>query len=428
MSAWLASANAADTDFPLENLPYGAFAAPGGEVHLGVAIGDQILDLRAALATSAFDGLPEPLRQACALPSLNRLMGLGGGLARGLRQRLTQMLRQGSAHAEAASRLLVPQTGTEMRLPVEIGDYTDFYASLHHAFNVGSLFRPESPLFPNYKHVPIGYHGRSSSVVVSPEPVRRPWGQWLGTKGGGAPPDFAPCRQLDYEVEVGFLVGCGNRLGEPVRLAQAEEHIFGLCLLNDWSARDIQRWEYQPLGPFLGKNFATSVSPWVVPLEALSAFRTRAPERAPGDPALLPDLDDPADRRLGGLDMMVEACLSSRAMREQELEPVRLSRATLLDLYWTMGQLLTHHTSNGCNLRPGDLLATGTISGAAPSARGCMLELTRAGKEPLTLPSGESRQFLQDDDEVSLRAYCQGTGGVRIGWGECRGRVLPALQ
>ncbi|HUX67043.1 MAG TPA: fumarylacetoacetase [Terriglobales bacterium] len=427
MSCWIASARSAETDFPLHNLPYGALAAAGGEVHLGVAIGEEILDLRALRERGGLDPLPEAVRQACGAPLLNPLLELGPEAASRLRRHLTGLL-SGEAGREATAGALRPQAGAELRLPMAVGDYTDFYASRHHARNVGAQFRPDHPLLPNYDYVPVGYHGRSSSLVASPAAVRRPNGQRPSPGSTGAPPTFGPSLQLDYEVEVGVVVGQGNRLGEPIPLGAAEGHIFGLCLLNDWSARDLQRWEYQPLGPFLGKNFATSLSPWVVTLEALAPFRLPRPEREAGAPAPLAYLDAPADRAAGGLDMTVEAWLSSRAMREQELEAVRLSRSNLRDLYWTLGQMLTHHASNGCNLRPGDVLGTGTLSGPGPEARGCLLELTQGGKGPLVLPSGEHRGYLEDDDEVTLRGWCERAGVGRLGWGECRGRILPAPE
>ena len=309
-----------------------------------------------------------------------------------------------------------------MALPAAVGDYTDFYASVSHATNVGSMMRPDNPLLPNYKWVPIGYHGRSSSLVVSGTAVRRPIGQ--SSADGKGPPIVAPTARLDYEAEVGFLIGQGNAQGEPVAMAHAEEMIFGVCLLNDWSARDIQAWEYQPLGPFLSKNFATTLSPWVVTLEALEPFRAPAPSRPTGDPAPLPYLDSRKNAEAGAVAVTVEVYLSSARMRETGLAPLRLSRASAADLYWTPAQLLAHHTSNGCNLQPGDLLATGTISGPAKESRGCMLELTWRGAEPLALPGGETRKFLEDGDEVIMRGYCERDGAVRIGFGECRGVVV----
>jgi fumarylacetoacetase len=424
--AWLPSANRLDADFPLANLPYGVFAGPAG-ASLAVAIGDQILDLRAALAAGGLAGLPEPVLAACAAPRLNLLMGLTPDLRRRLRRQLTAMLAAGAPAADRLEPLLVPQAGARMFLPADVGDYTDFYASIDHAGNVGKLFRPDNPLLPNYKYVPVGYHGRASSLACSPDDVSRPSGQRLGPSGEAAPPEFGPSRQLDYELEVGVFVAGENRRGTPISLAQAEDRIFGLCLLNDWSARDIQRWEYQPLGPFLGKNFATTISPWVVTAEALEPFRCAPRPRPDGDPAPLAYLNTPADRAHGGLDMTVEAWLLTAAMREQRLAPIALSRANLKSLYWTMAQMLTHHASNGCPLRPGDLLGTGTVSGPGARERGCLLEITQAGRQPLVLPNGETRKFLEDGDEVIFRAYCERPGAGRIGWGECRGTVCPSL-
>jgi fumarylacetoacetase len=308
-----------------------------------------------------------------------------------------------------------------MLLPAAIGDYTDFYASIYHATNVGSMFRPDNPLLPNYKYVPIGYHGRSSSIVASGTPIRRPQGQWKDATAER--PMFGPSRLLDYELEVGFFVGPGNALGEPIGIDDAEPHIFGLCLLNDWSARDIQAWEYQPLGPFLAKNFATSISPWVVTMEALEPFRAPAFKRADSDPEPLPYLSSSRDRDHGGIDITLEVFLTSEQMRASGIEPVRLSRGNFRDLYWTLAQLLTHHTSGGCNLRPGDLLASGTVSGASKDSQGCLLELTRRGAEPIQLPGGELRKFLEDGDEVVFRAYCERGGHRRIGFGDCRGVI-----
>jgi fumarylacetoacetase len=321
---------------------------------------------------------------------------------------------------------MVPQREIELGVPAQVGDYTDFYASLSHATNVGRMFRPDNPLLPNYKWVPIGYHGRSSSLVVSGTPVRRPRGQT--SADGKGPPQFGPSSRMDYEVEVGFLIGTGNRLGEPVPISQAGQLIFGLCLLNDWSARDIQAWEYQPLGPFLSKSFATTLSPWVVMMEALAPYRTAAAARASEDPEPLPYLSDPADRSEGAIGVQVEVLLRTTRMRDQDVAPVPLSRSTLAALYWTPAQLVAHHTSNGCNLRPGDLLGSGTISGAARDARGCLLELTSRGAEPLRLPGGEERRFLEDGDEVILRGWCERQGFARIGFGECGGVVLPAAR
>jgi fumarylacetoacetase len=310
--------------------------------------------------------------------------------------------------------------------PALIGDYTDFYSSIHHATNVGKLFRPDNPLLPNYKYVPIAYHGRASSISMSGAPVRRPCGQ--AKDGASELPRFGPSQALDYELEVGFFIGAGNPLGAPIGLDQASSHIFGLCLLNDWSARDIQAWEYQPLGPFLAKNFSTTISPWIVTLEALAPFRVPAFDRPNGDPEPLPYLNSPEERAQGGIDLTLEAWIVSQKMRAAGLEPVRLCQSNLKDLYWTIAQMLAHHTSNGCNLRPGDLLATGTVSGPAKEARGCLLELTQRGAEPVQLPAGEVRKFLEDGDEIILRGFCERDGFVRIGLGECRGMIAPTQE
>jgi fumarylacetoacetase len=341
-----------------------------------------------------------------------------------LRKRLSELLRSGSGHQAAVETLLAPMSESVALRPATIHDYTDFYASIHHATNVGRLFRPDAPLLPNYKYVPIGYHGRASSIIPSGMAVHRPSGQ---TKDAAAEaPVFGPSRALDYEVEVGFFAGPGNELGQPIPIAEAESHIFGLCLLNDWSARDIQSWEYQPLGPFLAKSFATTISPWVVTMEALAPFRVPAFQRPDGDPAPLPHLSLPEDRERGGIDLTLEVHIASRKLREAGLPPMRLSRGNLRNLYWTLAQLLTHHASNGCNLRSGDLLASGTVSGPLPEERGCLLELTQRGADPIRLPTGEVRKFLEDGDEVILRGYCERAGFARIGFGECRGTITPA--
>jgi fumarylacetoacetase len=313
----------------------------------------------------------------------------------------------------------------EMYMPVQIGNYTDFYASIYHATNIGKMFRPDQPLMPNYKWVPIGYHGRASSIVVSGTPIRRPVGQ---TKDDSAEaPAFGPSKVLDYELEVGFLVGDGNEQGRPIKITEAEDRIFGLCLVNDWSARDIQRWEYQPLGPFLSKSFATTISPWIVTMEALAPFRAPAFKRPSGDPEPLPYLDSPENRERGGFDIKLEVFISTEQMREKGVAPRRLSASNTRDLYWTFAQMLTHHTSNGCNMQTGDLIASGTVSGATKESLGCLIELTGRGAEPIDLPAGETRRFLQDGDEVIFRGYCEREGFRRIGFGECRGIVAPAM-
>jgi fumarylacetoacetase len=313
----------------------------------------------------------------------------------------------------------------ETKLPARIPDYSDFYASSYHATNVGKMFRPNNPLLPNYKHVPIAYHGRASSIVVSGTPVRRPLGQTVSE--GNDAPAFGPSRSLDYELEVGAFIGPGNGHGDTIAIESAADHVFGLCLVNDWSARDIQKWEYQPLGPFLGKSFATTVSPWVVTLEALEPYRVPAYERSAGDPAPLPYLRSDLDQKTGGFDVTVEVYLRTRRMRDESVQPVRVSRGNFKHMYWTIAQMLTHHTSNGCNLQPGDLLASGTVSGPDKGSQGCLLELTRDGQEPMSLTGGERRAFLEDGDEVIFRGYCETEGRVRIGFGACRGRVDPAI-
>jgi fumarylacetoacetase len=428
-TSWVDSAQE-HSDFPIQNLPYGVFRRleTGGPPSVGVAIGDQILDLAACTDVAGFTALAARAARAGAAPSLNPLMALGPDHWSALRRQISAFLASDSpayrADRRLGERILVPMVEAELLLPAQIGDYTDFYASVHHATNVGSMFRPGNPLLPNYKWVPIGYHGRASSIVPSGTPVRRPRGQIKAPNADT--PVFAATQALDYEMEIGCLVGLGNQLGEPVPMERAEDHLFGLCLVNDWSARDIQTWEYQPLGPFLAKNFATTISPWIVTFEALEPFRVPAFERAADDPAPLPYLESPANRIRGGVDITLEASLSTARMRSSGLPPYRLSRSRMADLYWTLAQMFTHHTSNGCNLQPGDLFATGTISGAGKDARGCLLELTWRGSEPITLPSGETRKFLEDGDEVVMRGYCERSGTARIGFGECRGGIVAA--
>lgn len=426
LRSWVESAQDPLSDFPIQNLPLGVFRTePGQPGRLGAAIGDQVLDLAACEREGLLRGLPLEVEQALRQTTLNAFMALPQRLRRALRHRLGHVLRAEGGQVTGrpkADLVLVPQARAELLLPVEIGDYTDFYASVFHATNVGGMFRPDNPLLPNYKWVPIGYHGRASSIVPSGTPVRRPSGQ-TEPAGPGAAPGFGPSRLLDYELELGFFVGPGNALGAPIPLAEAEQHLVGLCLVNDWSARDLQKWEYQPLGPFLAKNFATTISPWVVLNEALAPFRAPAFARPEGDPLPLPHLTTDDDQARGAYDVVVEVFLSSSRMRAAGQEPARLSTGSSRDLYWTPAQMLAHHASGGCNLRPGDLLASGTVSGREKGSRGCLLELTWRGSEPLTLPSGEERRFLQDGDEVVLRAHCQRDGFRRIGFGECRGVV-----
>ena len=424
--SWVTSANVAGADFPLQNLPLGVFRSGTTAPRIGVAIGDRVLDLRAAVETGAI-ALPLPLAEACRSPVLNGLMRSGADGSVALRRVVHALLAEGSRLAgdrAAREHVLRAATEVEMLLPADIGDYTDFYASVDHATNVGAMFRPDEPLLPNYKWVPIGYHGRASSVVVSGAPVRRPLGQ--SKAADQAVPTFEATRQLDYELEVGAWIGAGNALGEPIALAEAARHLFGVSLLNDWSARDIQAWEYQPLGPFLSKDFVTTVSPWVVTMEALAPYRAPAPARPSGDPAPLPYLEDAGDRAGGAIALTLEVRLASARMREEGVAPARVSRSDFARMYWTLGQLVTHHASGGCNLRPGDLLGSGTVSGPERDQRGCLLELTRRGTEPLDLPTGERRAFLEDGDEVVLTGWCERPGAGRIGLGECRGIVRPA--
>jgi fumarylacetoacetase len=425
-TSWVESANDSVTDFPLQNLPFGIFSRSSLEPRIGVAIGDLVLDVRAAAEQGLLRALNPALQQACTLATLNRLMSQGRRAVAALRSRLTELLRSDAGPEVRAKveRLLRPVAEVKMHLPADIGDYTDFYASIYHATNVGRLFRPDNPLLPNYKHVPIGYHGRASSLVVSGAEIKRPSGQ---TKAPDAEyPVFDPSRSLDYELEVGFFVGEGNQRGETIPMSESENHIFGLCLVNDWSARDIQAWEYQPLGPFLAKNFATTISPWIVTLDALEPFRVPAFEREDSDPQPLPYLSSEKNQQRGGVGITLEVWLSSQRMRKSKQSPVCLSKGNARDLYWTLAQMLTHHTSNGCNLQPGDLLATGTISGPAKESVGCLLEMTRRGAEPIQLPSGEVRKFLEDGDEVIFRGYCEQEGYPRIGFGECCGVISPA--
>lgn len=398
LRSWVESANQPGCDFPIQNLPFATFRAGAG-TRLGVAIGDRVLDVTEALQ----------------IPSMRHLMAMPKAVRVALRQRISEILSE----VPAAAAHLVPMSTVELQLPCEIGDYTDFYASIHHATNVGSMFRPDHPLLPNYKWLPVGYHGRASSIVVSGTAVRRPWGQTAEHPGG--PPSFAPTRRLDYELEVGAFLGPGNALSEPIPAAQAGDRIFGVCLLNDWSARDIQTWEYQPLGPFLAKSFATSISPWVVTVEALEPFRCAPEPRPASDPQPLPHLRAATDC---AYDITLEVWLRSARMAE----PIRVSRSRFASLYWTLAQMVAHHASNGCLLRPGDLIGSGTVSGPEKENRGCLLEVTWRGTEPLELPTGEVRKFLEDGDEVILRGWCEAPGFRRIGLGECRGKVLPAAR
>jgi len=419
LKSWIESANDPNTDFPIQNLPFCVFYENNSdESKLGVAIGDYILDL---------DWLREEVLEGDYwINSDAKISDLRQDRISALRYELMNLLSESypQEKREEIEHALIPKSNVSFTSPFEIGDYTDFYCSIFHATNVGAMFRPDNPLLPNYKYIPIGYHGRASSIVVSGTDVKRPKGQ--NRADADAPPVFIPAKNLDYEMEVGFFVGRGNNLGESIPIENAEEHIFGLCLVNDWSARDIQAWEYQPLGPFLAKNFATTISPFVVTMEALAPFRVPAFEREEGDPQPLDYLNGEQNQKFGGIDLKLEVYIQTEKMRAENEAPFLLSRSNMKDLYWTIGQMLTHHASNGCNLQTGDLMATGTVSGREKSERGCLLELTWRGKEPIRLPNGEERRFLEDGDEIIMKGFCEREGFRRIGFGECRGKILSA--
>lgn len=421
--SFVASANG-HPDFPIQNLPLGVFSPGGGTARAGVAIGERILDLDAVLAAGLLDGAAEEAAAAATGGALNALLALGGGPRRALRLRLHDLLSEGSAERARVEGMLHAAEDCTLHLPARIGDYTDFYAGIQHATNVGALFRPDNPLLPNYKYVPIGYHGRASSVVPSGHPVRRPNGQ--RKPASETTPSFGPSRNLDYELELGIWIGPGNALGEPIPIAHAAEHIAGFCLLNDWSARDIQGWEYQPLGPFLAKNFCSTISPWIVTPEAMAPFRAPQPKRPGGDPKPMEYLWDERDQAHGALALELEVFLSTPGLREKGLPPHRLSLGHASALYWTPAQLVAHHACGGCNLQPGDLLGTGTISTDSEGGFGSLLEITRGGRQPVTLASGETRRFLEDGDEVTLTARARREGFAGIGFGACRGQVIPA--
>ena len=426
LRSWVTTANEPGAEFPIQNLPFAAFSpGPGLPVRCGVGIGDRILDVGACEGPMRGE-IERAAARACGAASLNDLMRMGPQAAAALRRRLSQLLRAESGAREAVAAALVPLAQVELSLPVRIGGFTDFYASVHHATNVGRLMRPDNPLLPNYKYVPIAYNGRANSVRASGKPVRRPCGQTKSVDS--ATPQFGPSLRLDYEVELGAYIGSPSGADEPVAVGDAWQHLFGFSLLNDWSARDIQAWEYQPLGPFLAKSFATTVSPWVVTAQALAPFRVGASARAPGDPAPLPHLFARDDQQAGGIDVVLQAGLRTRQMAERGLAPQRLSRSTTAGLYWTFGQMVAHHTSNGCALDTGDLLGSGTVSNEGEGAQGALLELTAGGNRPLLVPStGEQRSFLEDGDEVILSGRCERAGFVSIGFGACRATVLPAI-
>jgi len=430
LRSWVESANADDTDFPVQNLPFGRFhTADDPSPRMGIAIGTEVLDLKAVANTlqqGPLGGTPPELAAwlaPLAAGNLNAFMSLGPAARRGLRAWLSAALAQGSPMQAALKPCLRAQADCTMHLPCQVGDYTDFYTGIHHATTVGNLFRPDNPLLPNYKWVPIGYHGRASSLVVSGHAFPRPKGQ---VKAPDAEvPTLGPCQRLDIELEMGVFAGTGNPLGEPVAITEAEDHVFGICLLNDWSARDIQGWEYQPLGPFLSKNFASTISPWIVTLEALAPYRVPF-TRPQGDPQPLPYLDSAANRAGGSLDIQLPVGLQTSQMRAAGQADAQICRTSYRHAYWTVAQMVTHHTVNGCNLQPGDLLGSGTLSGPTLDQAGALIELTQGGKNPIALPNGESRTWLEDGDAVVIRGWCEQAGAARIGFGECWGQLLPA--
>ena len=455
LESWVESANDPNTDCPIQNLPFVDYEAADESLAdpltadfvgpLGVVIGDQVLDINKVFDADLLNGLLQYEDESGStdidywLHAVNGLAAAPSGFRHELRQQLSRLLRRGTdADTKRLREWMTPVAECRFTEP-SIRDYTDFYASIYHATNVGSMFRPDNPLLPNYKHIPIGYHGRASSIVPSGTPIRRPIGQQAPAEDGGTP-NFGPCKMLDYEMEMGAIIARGNELGEPISIADAEDHILGLCILNDWSARDLQKWEYQPLGPFLAKNFASTVSPYIVTMEALAPFRCPSFERDAKDPQPLAYMDSEANRKSGGFDITLEVHLSTKQMRVKGIDPVRISKGNFRDMYWTFAQMVAHHTVNGCNLQPGDLLGSGTVSGTARDARGSLLELTWDGdpfanppvlvpgtqRTPLKMPTGEERKFLQDGDEVIMKAYCERDGFRRIGFGECRGIIEPA--
>jgi fumarylacetoacetase len=425
LHSWIASANQ-HADFPLQNLPLGVFSPVGGEPRGGVAIGELIFDLKAAVAHNLFSGEAAEAAVLAGGDSLNAFFALPAAIRGAFRRQLTELLAEGSpqrARLEAlGEELLHSACACHMHLPASIGDYTDFYVGIHHALNVGRLFRPDNPLLANYKYVPIGYHGRASTIVVSGTPVRRPHGQSLPP--GQGVPVFGPCRRLDYELELGIWIGAGNEQGQPIPIGEAGEHVAGFCLLNDWSARDVQAWEYQPLGPFLSKNFATTISPWVVTAEALAPYRKAQPARPQGDPQPLDYLLDVRDQAEGAFDIELEVLLQTRSMCERGLPPERIALSNTLNMYWTVAQMVAHHTVGGCKLQPGDLFGSGTLSGPEPGSLGSLLETTQGGRLPLPLPGGEQRTYLEAGDEIIMRARCRREGFPSLGFGECRGTIV----
>lgn len=427
LQSWVPGANEPDNGFPIQNLPFAVARRHGSQedFRVMVAIGPYALDLGLLACDTPWHGAAAQALAACANPALNALMALGHEHWSALRAALSHDLRSGAAAESRLRALLIERNHLEYKLPAQIGDYTDFYISIHHATAVGKQFRPDAPLLPNYKWVPIGYHGRASSIGVSGQQFPRPLGQTRPAEGQSEP-GFGPCQRLDFELEMGIFIGQGNPAGHRIPMSQADKHVFGLCMLNDWSARDLQAWEYQPLGPFLAKNFASTISPWVVTLEALAPFR-RGFSRPDTDPQPLSYLQDPVNQQSGVLDVELEVYLSTEQSRQQNQAPALLSRSNFKEAYWTVAQLVTHHTVNGCNLQTGDLLGTGTLSGPGKGQEGSLLELNQGGKNPISLPWGEQRTFLQDQDEIILKAHCRKQGYPTLSFGECAGRVLPPL-
>jgi len=425
LRSWVDAANEPRGDFPIQNLPFAVFRRKGGgdTFRGGVAIGDRIVDLRALAGAGVLQGAAAQAATAASGDKLNALMMFGAPAWSQLRRALSRLLREGAAERDVVESCLVPRADAQYDVPARIGDYTDFYTSVFHATNIGRQFRPDNPLLPNYKWVPIGYHGRSSSIGISGESFHRPAGQTMAP--GADSPALGPSRRLDIELELGIFVGPGNAKGTRIAIDDAENHVFGICLLNDWSARDLQAWEYQPLGPFLSKNFATTVSPWVVTLEALAPYRA-APHRPDDDPQPLPYLRSDDTLTRGAFDIQLEVQLQTQAMRDASTAGATICRTSYRHAYWTVAQLVAHHTVNGCNLQAGDLFGSGTLSGPTPSEAGALIEITKGGKEPVALPNGEHRTWLEDGDSVTLRGWCEKPGAARIGFGECVGTVLPA--
>lgn len=425
LRSWVSSANETGNDFPIQNLPFAIFRRRGVTEAMrgGVAIGSQIVDLAALVDAKIFEGRAAQAASACCAQSLNAFMAMGPDAWSELRLALSRALRQGSPLQKSMEQILVPQSQVEYGLPAQIGDYTDFYTSVYHATNIGRQFRPDQPLLPNYKWVPIGYHGRASSISVSNQFFRRPMGQTIAP--GAAAPTFGPCKRLDIELELGVFLGNGNELGERIPLDNAEDHVFGICLLNDWSARDIQGWEYQPLGPFLSKNFATTISPWIVTMEALAPYRVTF-SRPEGDPQPLPYLDSEENRKNGAFDIQLQVDLQTTRMKEEGSKASTICRTNYRHAYWTVAQMVAHHTVNGCNLRAGDLFGSGTLSGPTLDQAGALIELTEGGKKPFTLSNSEVRTYLEDGDTVIISGWCEQEGKARIGFGECVGTVMPA--